>query len=327
MVAGYLSADGHAVLAVDDWVEHVEAISDRGLRIRGARGTHLFRPQAVCWSSLEPPDSPPDLVLVSVKSADTDRAAELAARLLGDSTVVISTQNGLNEDALCKRLGPERVIGAVCEIGGYLDGPGEIVETRAEGGFVIGELDGTDTPRLREAQKVLAACAPTVVSPQIRNVLWSKLTWNCIMNSLTAITGLGQGQVWAQTRLRELAAGVAREAAAVAEADGAALEPLGFLGVDLPGLASTDQTVAGRTIEAIVRRYEAQWEKSTSMLQDVRHGRPTEVDYLNGHVVRRGRELGVAAPLNARLVELVHAVERGADRQGVQLLDSLVAVA
>lgn len=308
-LAGYLAGAGHEVIALDEWPAHVAAINRDGLLVAGARGTHCFRLKAALWEEAAATDLAPELVLVCVKAYDTVRAAELVAPLLGPNTTVVSTQNGINEDVLAEKLGRERIVGAVTEIGGHVVGPGEIAETRADGGFVIGELDGSDSPRVRRIREVISACAPTSITPTIRGLLWSKLIWNCMMNPLTALTGLGQGEIWADGYLGELAVHVGREARDVARADGAALEPLAFLGVDLPALLADDQERATVVRRHVVQLYLPQAGKSTSMREDVKHGRRTEIDFLNGHVVRRGQQLGVPVGLNHEIVQLVHSVE------------------
>jgi 2-dehydropantoate 2-reductase len=324
VLAGYLAGAGHGVVAVDEWPEHVAAIGEHGLVVDGARGPNRFRFVAAPWHEVESVSPRPELVVVAVKSYDTVRAAELVAPLLSAETSVVSTQNGINEDTLSELLGRERVVGAVTEIGGYVARPGEIVETRRDGGFVIGELDGSDGPRIRRIQAVLSACAPTIVSSSIRSLLWSKLTWNCMMNPLTALTGLGQGEVWTTPTLAGLAVAVGQEARDVAQADGAGIEPLTFLGVDLPGLLSDDPGEATVERRRVVRLYEPQATKSTSMREDVRHGRRTEIGFLNGHVVRRGDDLGVPVELNRALARLVAAVECCDLAPGPDLLAPLV---
>jgi 2-dehydropantoate 2-reductase len=321
-VAGYLASAGHDVRGVDAWSEHVEAINRNGMRITGARGEHRFWFPAMLWDELEV-DTALELAFVCVKGYDTARAADLLAPLLGSSSIVVSTQNGMNEEILGARLGTEHILGAVTEIGGYIVAPGEIAETRADGGFVIGELDGSDSSRLERARDALAACAPTVTTSTIRSLLWSKLTWNCMMNPLTTLAACGQGEVWLTPRLQELALAVGRESAAVAGQEGAPLEALTFLGVDLPALLSDDSQFAEATLATVVERYRSQAQKSTSMREDVARGRPTEIEALNGHVVRRGRELGVSVPLNSKIVESIRAVERGELVPGLQTVEAL----
>jgi 2-dehydropantoate 2-reductase len=323
LVAGYASNAGHSVTAIDVWEDHVRAITLNGLTVSGARGEHRFPMKALLPSTGLEEVHEPDIIVISVKSQATSEAAELAARLVGPTSTVLSTQNGINEDLLAERLGASRVIGVVTEVGARVARPGTIIETRTGGGFVIGEMDGAHTPRLRETRDVLSACAPVEVTSTIRGVLWSKLTWNCMMNPLTAVTGLGQGYVWTLEPLHRAAVAIAREAAAVAAAEGALLEPLSFLGVDLPGLVSDEREAAQSALRATQRQYHSQLDRPTSMLEDIRHGRLTEVDYLNGYVVRRARCHGVATPLNAMVVELVHAVEQGAEAPRPRLVAAL----
>jgi 2-dehydropantoate 2-reductase len=225
---------------------------------------------------------------------------------------------------LAEKLGRQRIVGAVTEIGGYMIGPGEIAETRADGGFVIGELDGSDTPRIHRVQEAFSACAPTVITSTIRGLLWSKLAWNCMMNPLTALTGLGQGEVWTSPGLPELALQIGREVEDVASADGAELQPLTFLGVDLPALLSDTRDRAAPALSLVVELYTPQAGKSTSMREDVRHGRRTEIAFLNGHVVRRGEQLGVPVALNREIVRLVQSVESGARSPAPGLVEALV---
>jgi 2-dehydropantoate 2-reductase len=326
-LAGYLAGAGHDVTALDEWLAHVDAINRDGLLVSGARGENRFRLRAVLWSDIATLALKPKIVFVSVKTYDTERAARLVAPILTPETVVLSTQNGINEDLLGNELGRDRIIGAVTEIGGYMVGAGEIVETRAGGGFVIGELDGNETVRARDVQRVMSACAPTTITPTIRNLLWSKLTWNCMMNPITALTGRGQGEVWTTPSLRELTLAVGREAAAVARADGTELEPLTFLGVDLPGLLSDSNELAQATKERVIKLYRRQIGKSTSMLEDTRNGRRTEVDSLNGYVFRRGEQFGVPVERNRALTHLVHLVEKGEAVVGDSLVDNLSAPA
>jgi ketopantoate reductase len=124
-----------------------------------------------------------------------------------------------------------------------------------------------------------------------------------------------------------LALAIGRESAAVAAQDGAVLEALTFLGVELPALLSDDSERAEATLTNVVELYRPQAAKSTSMREDMTHGRRTEIDFLNGHVVRRGQLLGVSVPLNSNLVESVHAVERGQLVPGAGALDALEVLA
>jgi 2-dehydropantoate 2-reductase len=328
-VAGRLTAEGDDVRALDAWRDHVEAINSDGLRTSGARGDGRFAVKAVYWQPEAHaaellPGFTPDVAFVCTKSMVTENAALLIREIAASDSAVVSLQNGVNEDRLAELLAP-RVLGAVTEIGGYVEGPGHIVETRAEGGFVVGELDGAVTERARMIADLLSRCAPTSVSENIIGHLWSKLIWNCMMNALCALTGLGQGEVVTSNVTRSVAMAVGREAAAAARAGGIRLEPLGFLGVDLPALVGADPGGRERAERQVIELYSRQMGKGTSMVQDIATGRPTEVDALNGYVVRKASAMGVEAPRNAAITRIVHEVEAGEKRPGPDVTAELVA--
>jgi 2-dehydropantoate 2-reductase len=311
VLAGYLSAHGHEILAADDWAEHVRVIRRSGLTIDGVRGHQTFALQIVTFDELRQLDGPYDVIFISVKSGDTHRAAELVRHLLGPETLVVSTQNGINEDYLATSLGRERIVGAVTEIAGHIVGPGSILETRKDGGFVIGEMDGRHTVRIDGLARFMSDCAPTQVTDNIAGVLWSKLIWNCMMNAGSAVTGLGQGRLMLDEGLRRRLVLIGREAADLASASGVRLEPLAHLGVDPGAICSEDPQVAMSAQQRMIELYSGQRDRLTSMLSDIRAGRTTEVDYLNGYVVNKARALGRAAEINGKIVDLVHGIEAG----------------
>lgn len=325
MLAGYLTLSGRPVLLVDGWAEHRDAIQRDGLRVDGARGDHLFHVDC------EPMDKLPELAekvevaFIAVKSYDTEAALQAVGPLLGTDSVVASTQNGLNEERMAELFGRDRVVGVVVELGGYLAGPGHVVETRPDGGFVIGELDSGTSERCAQLKTLLEVCATTTISDNILGVLWSKLTWNCIMNPLTAVSGLGQGRMLSLPEGRRLVFDVAREAAAVAKAAAVDLEPLTFLGVD-PRQFVGDSATKQRAERLLLDRYSTQLDKSTSMSQDIERGRRTEIDHLNGFIVMKGDALSVPTPLNRALVELMHSIEGGAARPDPAHLGRLVQI-
>jgi 2-dehydropantoate 2-reductase len=184
------------------------------------------------------------------------------------------------------------------------------VETRAGGGFVVGELGGYVTGRAADVAMVMSACAPTTVSENVTGLRWSKLIWNCMMNPLSALSGLGQGEIILDERTRRLCLAIGAEGVAVSRAAGATLEPLTSMGVDPRRFASRGTELRG--VEAsLIARYESQIGKSTSMSQDIARGRLTEIDFLNGYLVAHGRRLNVETPMNAVTVELVHRLEQG----------------
>ena len=309
LLGGHLSEVVSDTLLVDDWPEHRAAINSAGLQIGGVRGERVYHPRAIALSALRQETAAPLVVFICVKSQDTARVADCLAGVVGPATSVVSVQNGMNDELLAQRFGRERVIAVACEVGGYLEHAGRIVETRRGGAFVIGALDGEESPRVHAIAQLMSACAPVTVTRNIMGVRWSKLIWNCMINPISAITGWGQGEIVLDAALRTLCLDVGSEAVAVATAAGVQLAPLESMGIDPRrfGSRGADRVAVE---DSLVDRYADQLGKTTSMSQDIARGRSTEVDFLNGYVVRRGAELDVATPLNERLIDIVHAIER-----------------
>jgi 2-dehydropantoate 2-reductase len=324
LLGGYISASAASTRLVDGWREHVDTIHADGLSIGGARGERTFEVEAVTFDELEDAAAVADVVFVAVKSQDTRAVLRSVEMLMSDATVVVSTQNGMNEELLADAFGSDRVVGAVAEVGAFLERPGRVIETREGGGFVIGELNGELSARAERIATLMSACAPTTVSANIVGLLWSKLLWNCMMNPLSALSGKGQGELILDEELRTLCFQIAREVGSLAAALDVELEPLGSLGVDPSALVSADSAVRSRAEKDVIRRYATQRDKTTSMRQDVLAGRPTEIDHLNGFVAARGRELGAPTPLNNEVVRLVHLLEDGNPERAAE---SLAAVA
>jgi 2-dehydropantoate 2-reductase len=310
-LAGHLAGAGHDVVAADGWVDHVAAIRERGLRVEGVRGEKLFALHAVTYDQLGQIQGPFDVAFVCVKSYETDHAASLLSPMVTSETTVVSTQNGLNEERLAGIFKADMVVGAVTEMGGSLPEPGLVVETRKDGGFLVGEMDGRRTERINRLARLMSDCAPTHVSDNITGVLWSKLLWNCMLNAGSAVTGMGQGRMVVDDMIRTQLIAVGREVARVAVAAEVRLEPLILMGVDPGAICSDDVSVATRAEQAVIELYRSQLDKVTSMLQDIRKGRRTEIDQLNGYVVAKATVLGLEVPLNAALVQLVHEIEAG----------------
>ncbi len=308
-LAGHLAGAGNDVVAIDGWAAHVATINAHGLRVEGVRGDKRFALRAVSYEEARNLTDIADAVFICVKSNDTERAADLVKHLVGPSSMIASTQNGLNEERLCEIFGAPQVMGAVTEMGGSLPEPGLVLESRKDGGFLVGELDGSRTRRVDQLAELMSACAPTHVSSNIVGILWSKLLWNCMLNGGSAVTGLGQGRMIVDDELRGMLIEVGREVLRTGQAAGVRFERLEMMGIDPASMCSPDASVAAPAETAIVARYRTQLDKTTSMSQDVQKGRPTEIDYLNGYVVAKASGLSITTPLNERLVHLVHEIE------------------
>jgi len=301
---------------IDSWREHVEAIRDGGLHVEYPDRTVRVSLPASHIDELEEIDEQVDVVLLAVKSNFT---VGLVSRLLphmSDESMVVSLQNGVNEGAIANVVGAERTIGAVVGFGGELVGPARARAHAAGGTLTIGELDGALTPRLHELAGVLGSSVDVEVTDNIWGELWTKLVTNAQMNALAALAGLPTDEVALDEQLRRIALAVGQETVAVALKLGIELNPAaGLNGVPE---AYLDPLGTGAMV-AVEEDFVAQWmglSARPSMLQDLDKGRPTEIDFLNGYVVEKARTVGVPAPVNEVLVELVKVAEADGYRPG-----------
>lgn len=271
----------------------------------------------------------PEAVLLAVKSYQTAEVVTAVAPYLTATSPIVSLQNCINEDTIASIVGPTRTIGAMVRFDGALLGPGRGSATRKERRLVIGELDGRITPRLREIGGVLSHSVHTDLSDDIWRELWSKLVRNTCVNAVAVISGFGMGQIATDPIARRLAIALGMETVRVALRLGISLDPTELDGPPEAYLQPLGSPEADLLEEHLRAMFEPYPEVKASMLQDVEKGRPTEIDYMNGYVVKKGSELGIPTPLNAEIVRLVKEVESGKrrpDRQAIaQLFPSVTA--
>jgi 2-dehydropantoate 2-reductase len=286
LFAAVLTRGGLDVTLIDKSAERAAFIRRHGLRVEGRGGDYTVRVKAVaCPLSPEPFD----VVLVAVKAYDTAAAAALVAPVVGPQTAVLTVQNGLgNVEALAAAFGRERVLGGATSQGANVIEPGRI-DHAGVAATTIGELDGQLTERVRRiASAWTAAGLETTVSDNIDGALWAKLLVSVAINPLAALLRVRNGVLIEHPETQDLMRLAVTEAAQVARAKGVRL------GVPDP---VQHAAVAARATAGNI----------ASMLQDVRAGRPTEIDFLTGAVVREGERLGVPTPICRMLTLLVQA--------------------
>jgi 2-dehydropantoate 2-reductase len=277
---GMLARAGHDVTLIGR-PQHVEAIERQGLRLETQTFDERIRVSASSEGSAV---QSAQIVLLCVKSTDTDSAAAAIKPHLAPEALVLSLQNGVeNADRLRARL-PQDVLAAVVYIGTEMAGPGH-VRHHGRGELIIERSRASD----EVAQALIAAGVPTDISDNVRGALWAKLILNCAYNALSAITQLPYGRLVKGAGITAVMRDVVDECLAVAKADD----------VTIPG----DVDAAVRKIaETVPGQY-------SSTAQDLARGKPSEIDHLNGLIVRRGEALGVATPVNRLLYALVKLLE------------------
>lgn len=286
---GRLAAAGHDVCLIHRRAEVAEVIQQqRGLRLSTPSGDLLIPLEATTDPAAV---GPVDLVLVATKSYDTLEAAEAARPLVDAHTLALTLQNGLgNLETIGKVLGAERCILGMTYLGAAIRAPGHAV-CAAAGPTFIGEPTGGLSERVVDlARTFSAADVPTEATDQLWNMVWGKLLINAALNATCALTGASGEEALRSPAASELLALVAEETARVAAA----------LGVQLP-YADAAERVRQHCRDVGSAR--------PSMLQDMERGRRTEIDVINGAVVRAGERLGIPTPYNQALMLLVKARE------------------
>lgn len=326
VVGGLLTKAGHDVTLVDQWPEHIETMKQRGLRLSGTCGEHTIPVKALHIHELQGVATPFEAVFVSVKSYDTEWAAQMARAYLKEPDgVVVDFQNGVNDERVASVVGQSRCLGCVITIGAGMYEPGHAMRTDSGTiGFKIGEHDGRDTPRAQALARVMNDVAGAKVTTNLWGERWSKLAVNCMANPLAGLSGLGSAEVRTAPIPRRIAIHVAAEVIQVGRAAGYEVEPI--YGIDARRFVDAAQGKGRDAVEAdMAASVKFLTGGRPSMLQDVMKGRRTEIDYLNGYVSQQGKRLGVATPVNDAVVEAVRRHGVGTLRPDPKNLDPLLA--
>lgn len=297
VVAAKMTPAVGRVAVLDAGAEHVARMRDPGLVFEEDGAEHTVRLDAV--ATPDELNGRYDLALVGVKAPLHEAALRpLVERDAADAYA--SLGNGLIQDRLAEIVGAERLLACLVEWGGTNLGPGRLVRDTVAP-MVVGELDGAERERTRLLAQCLEAVGEVRITRNVRGMIWSKLLLNTAFTGLSAVSGLRYGGVAEHPAGREAAVGIWAEGREVGEAEGLDLEPV-------LGVAPRDVTPESDGVE---RMMAVAGNTKPSMLQDLEAGRGTEVDVVNGGIAARGRAHGIATPLNDRVVELVHAMERG----------------
>ncbi len=251
----------------------------------------------------------PELVLLAVKTQDVESTLR-ANRPLLERVPVVTMQNGVQSDAIAAGILPtEHLLSAVVVVTATYLTPGHV--TIAERGYlVLGRASGPRDELVAKVAGILSPAVPTPVSDHMVGAHWLKLLMN-LNNAVLALTNLSLQEVTRSPFLRRLSVKLMREGLAVSDASGIDLAPLDGVSVGaIRMLTRLPTPLAGRFFAARAGSFAGPWPVLGSTLQSLRRGKPTEIDYLNGEVARRGRDLGIPTPLNTKVVELIHGIER-----------------
>jgi 2-dehydropantoate 2-reductase len=327
-VGGYAGAHmaqaGEDVTLVDFWPENVEAIRARGLRISHLRDVPEFTTPARALHVTElqslGKERPIDIAFICTKSYDTAWATMMVRQYLAPGGFVVSLQNCINEETIAGIVGWGKTLGSIASsITVELCEPGHVRRAGGKHGtghtvFRVGEAHGLATERAREVCRLLALADSAMVTGNLWGERWTKLIVNVMANGMSASTGLISRDILLDDRLRHFTARLGSEAVRVGQALGYQIETVH--GIEPETIARAGEGDPKATADYDALRL-AETKKPgggahrPSMGQDMVKGRRTEIDFINGFVVDKGQEAGVATPANAALTDIVKRVEKG----------------
>jgi len=282
-----LAEAGAAVWLVDVWEAHIEAINSQGLSIE-----REGQVRSVALNATTDPREIGncDLVIVFVKSIHTGDASQTAATLAGKDGLVVTLQNGMgNADRIAQDIDPKKVIAGITSYGGTMLGPGKIRHAGV-GPTTIGMWYEGDSAKAQYVAAFLSkAGIETNVVADVKSLVWGKLLVNVGINAITALTGIKNGQLLDRESTVGLLKTAVEEAIAVAEAQGI--------------------VVRKDAVSHVLEVAKATAGNRSSMGQDIDNQRQTEVEAINGVVVREAKRLGMQVPVNRTLTALVETLQ------------------
>jgi 2-dehydropantoate 2-reductase len=288
--AACLASAGNDVTVVDASPQVVDALNGEGLVVERDGAIQKVRVRAV----QDPGEiGKVDVVFFFVKAHHTSSAAQASRPLAGTATTVVSLQNGWgNADVLARNYPPEQIVVGVTYHGATVKAPGRVAHTGRGDTFVGPYVDGAPLERARKIADLMeGAGLPATPTPEVKTEIWKKLVLNAATLPPAALTGLSAGELGQPGPLLDLVDELAAEAVAVGQALGYAVD-------------------RRERVERIHTVLEAVGPGKGSMLQDVEARRKTEIEVINGAVVRAATEQGVEVPLNRAMVALVQGLER-----------------
>ena len=281
----------------------LEAVKRNGLTIKSAKGNFTVHPPAAS----DPRQlATPDLIILAVKAYDLDEVMTQLEPVLTERTVILTLQNGIDtEDRIISRLHRDCVVGGVAFIYSKIVEPG-VIEHYKRGGVAIGELMGHKSERVSQiAEMFKQAGISCQLSEDIRKSKWEKMCWNCVFNPLTVVIDDKVAKALDHPEMAGVIRQIVGEVAAVSAA------------VKVP--------LAPDMAEKVVKWTQELRDIHTSMYDDWKGKRPTEIDYLNGYIVRVGRELGIPTPVNEALTAMVKTItEKELSGPGIVRIDGAV---
>ena len=308
VLGAFMTKNGEPVELVNRNQAHVDALNEHGAVIGGT--VQMTVPvKAITPDQME---GPYDVIFLMTKQLHNDEVVRQLEPMLGEGGVLVTLQNGIPEPGIAEIIGPERTIGCVVEWGATMDAPGHSTLTSSEDSlsFHMGGMKDVPPAALARVKGLLEKMCPVDIEKNLIGARWSKLLINATFSGIGSVIGGTFGDVSSQKLPRKLAVRCMKECVDVGHASGAEFAPV--QGKDITKLfyyrGPVKRWFAERLVPIAMKKHK---DILPSMLQDLRNGKPCEIDAINGVVCSFGRKYGVPTPINDRIVKAVKAEQAG----------------
>ena len=317
ILGAFISKAGVNIELINRNKAHVKALQEKGACIVG---TLEFKQPVVAYTP-EEIQGIYDIIFLMTKQQHNAEVVETLRPFLAEDGALVTFQNGLPEVLLAEILGEERVLGCTVAWGATLQSPGVCELTSAPDAlsFSLGAMSDKRSKHIERVKELLEMMGTVEVEENFIGTRWSKLLINAAFSGMSAVLGCTFGEAAGPWASRRIVQGLMKECMDVCEAGGIRIEPV--QGKDIVKLLNYNnpfkRALSFMIIPIAIRKHA---KLKASMLQDIEKGKLTEVDAINGAVSDYGRKVGVPTPLNDRVVEIVHAIERGERKAGPENL-------
>lgn len=324
VLGAYLTRGGQAVELINRNKEHVKALKENGAHITG---TVEF---TVPVTALLPDEMSGeyDVIFLMTKQLHNEEVVTNLKPMLSCNGVIVTMQNGIPEPDIAEIIGKERTIGCVVEWGATLSAPGECILTSDPDSlsFHMGGMDGVTDEKIKAVKEILEIMCPVHFEENLIGARWSKLLINATFSGLGTVLGGTFGDVSENKDARRIAVRCMKECIDVGHAAGAVFTPV--QGKDITKLfyykGALKRTFAQILLPIAMKKHRA---IEPSMLQDLKHKKPCEIDAINGVVCKWGKKCGVPTPINDRIVQIVNKEQSGEiqiSKENIRLFDDLL---
>lgn len=308
ILGAYITKNGGEIELINRNIKHIEALQTNGAHVTGT----VDFVQKVNAYTVDRMSGIYDIIFLMTKQQDNSNVVTRLRDFLAQDGVIVTLQNGLPELLISEIVGPERVLGCTVAWGATMTGAGvcELTSSPDSLSFSLGSFGRTRNGHFNEVKRLLELMGKVEVDENFIGTRWSKLLINASFSGMSAVCGDTFGAVAKDKGSRRIVQAIIKECIDVCAAGGIRIEPV--QGKDIVKLLDYHNAVKKAFSFAIIplaiRKHAL---LKASMLQDLEHGKLTEVDAINGSVCAYGRKVGVPTPMNDKVVEIIHAIEEG----------------